>query len=39
MAPAWAANEPAGEDYSTILVTMPEPTVLPPSRMAKREPS
>lgn len=27
------------EDYSTIFVTTPEPTVLPPSRMAKRLPS
>jgi hypothetical protein len=26
-------------DYSTILVTTPEPTVLPPSRIAKRTPS
>src|SRR5512140_3584798 len=28
-----------GHDYSRIFATTPEPTVLPPSRMAKRRPS
>ncbi len=30
---------PLNHNYSTILVTTPEPTVLPPSRIAKRLPS
>ena len=33
------ALKPLFADYSMILVTTPEPTVLPPSRIAKRTPS
>ncbi len=33
---SWFKSEPIGLDYATILVTTPAPTVLPPSRIAKR---
>ena len=38
-APGGAQRSPAlARNYSTISVTTPEPTVRPPSRMAKRRP-
>ena len=35
---ALAASYQNGENYSLIAITTPEPTVLPPSRIAKRRP-